>query len=118
MATASRFHLNFLRRRARVRARLAAAGQETPRLSVHRSLRHVYAQIIDDVTGTTLVASSDVIAKAKGTKTEQAKAVGAHIAELAKAKKITAVRFDRSGFRYHGRVAALADAAREAGLSF
>ena len=113
----SSVRLNFLRRR--IRARASLAGNKTvPRLSVHRTLRHMYAQIIDDVTGTTLVSSSDKQVKASGTKTATAKEIGLHLAGLAKAKKISNVRFDRGAFKYHGRVAALADGAREGGLSF
>ena len=108
-------HQSFLRRRARTRASLAQ-NQALPRLSVHRSLRHISAQVIDDLSGTTLAAFTDT--EAKGDKTERAEAVGTKIAELALDKKITAVRFDRGAYRYHGRVAALADAARKAGLTF
>lgn len=89
-----------------------------PRLCVFRSNANIYAQIIDDTTGTTLVATSDLKLKKKGTKSENAKKVGEDIAKLALAKKIEAVVFDRAGFAYHGRVKALADAAREAGLKF
>jgi large subunit ribosomal protein L18 len=117
MATSSTSHTTFLRRKARTRARIGRSI-ELPRLSVHRTLRHMYAQIIDDKTGTTLVSSNDAIVKATGTKTEIARAIGTHLAEQAKLKKITSVRFDRGAFQYHGRVAALASAAREAGLTF
>jgi len=113
----SLLHERFLRRRARTRAALAV-NQSIPRLSVFRSLRHISAQIIDDQTGRTLVAAGDVSLKATGTKTDVAKAVGKGIAELAASKKITAVRFDRGAHRYHGRIAALAEAARENGLQF
>ncbi len=106
-----------VRRKARTRAMLAE-HQEMPRLSVHRTLRAMYAQIIDDNTGTTLAATNSLVLKAKGTKTEQATAVGTKIAELAKAKSISAVRFDRGARRYHGRIAAVAEAARTAGLTF
>lgn len=110
-------HTNRIRRAARTRAVLARS-QELPRLSVHRTLRHVYAQIIDDKTGKTLASASDLTVKAKGNKTEVAKQVGAAIAEAAKTHKVTAVRFDRGSFKYHGRIAALAEAARENGLTF
>jgi large subunit ribosomal protein L18 len=88
-----------------------------PRLSVFRSGKFIYAQVIDDTVGLTLVAASDLKSK-KGTKTERAKAVGLQIAEMAKAKGITKVVFDRGGFLYRGRVATLADGAREGGLKF
>lgn len=96
---------------------------ERPRLCVYKSLRYIYAQIIDDTKGHTLVAASSLEPKLrktlKSTKdTEAAKAVGRLIAERALAKGIKKVVFDRGGYPYHGRVAALADAAREAGLEF
>ena len=112
--TSTAFH-NLVLRKNRTRAKLAA-NQEIPRLSVHRTLRAMYAQIIDDKKGVTLVAASDKALKATGTKTERARIVGTAIAKLAKEKKITAVRFDRGARKYHGRIAALADAAREEGL--
>lgn len=104
-------------RKQRTRAALAT-HKELPRLSVHRSLRGMYAQIIDDTTGTTLAAVSDRSLKASGTKTEKATLVGEAIGKLAIEKKIKTVRFDRGAFRYHGRVAAVADGARKAGLKF
>jgi large subunit ribosomal protein L18 len=96
---------------------------DRPRLCVYRSLNDIYAQIIDDEKGTTLVASSSIDHDLKTkvqklSKTEQAVEVGKNIAERAKAKKITEVVFDRGGYQYIGRVKALADAAREAGLKF
>ena len=92
---------------------------EAPRLAVYRSTKHIYAQIIDDVNGVTLVAASSLSLKLKnGGNVEAAKAVGAEIGKLAVAKGIENVVFDRSGYIYHGRVQALADAAREAGLKF
>jgi len=103
------------RRRNRVRVKISGTP-ERPRLAISRSLQRISAQIIDDTTGTTLVAASD--RGVTGTKTERATAVGKKIAELAAAKKITTVVFDRGGRQYHGRVAALAAAAREAGLQF
>ena len=106
-----------IRRKTRTRAGLAL-HQELPRLSVNRSLRSISAQIIDDLTGTTIAAVDDRVLKATGTKTDKARLVGAEIAKLAQSKKIKAVRFDRGGRRYHGRIAALADAARTAGLTF
>ena len=89
----------------------------SPRLSVFRSNQYIYAQVIDDNTGTTLVSSSDM-AVAKGTKTERAVAVGAEVAKATVAKGIKTVVFDRNGFKYTGRVKALADSAREGGLIF
>ncbi|MEK7139547.1 MAG: 50S ribosomal protein L18 [Patescibacteria group bacterium] len=103
------------RRRRRVRSQIAGTATR-PRLAVSRSLQHISAQLIDDATGVTLVAAHD--RGIKGTKTERAAAVGKKIAELAVAKKITVVVFDRGGRQYHGRVAALATAARENGLQF
>jgi len=112
------------RKKRQVRVRRKVRGcQERPRLCVFRSARHIYAQIIEDSTGTTLVAVSTACKdvgddlKACGN-VEAAKLVGKKIAERALAKNITQVVFDRNGFLYHGRVKALADAARETGLSF
>jgi large subunit ribosomal protein L18 len=104
------------RRHARIRARIAGTA-ERPRLSVYRSNTTIYAQIIDDVAGKTLCAASD-IKGGKGTKSESAKNVGAEVAKAALALGINTVVFDRGGFLYAGRVKALADAAREAGLTF
>jgi len=111
-----------IRRHLRVRKRVAGTN-ERPRLSIFRSNIHIYAQVIDDATSQTLVAASTKDAKLAAsltgkTKTERAKAVGQLIAERAKAAGIDKVVFDRGGFKYHGRVQALADAAREAGLNF
>ena len=105
------------RRHRRVRVRVAGTGQR-PRLSVFRSLHHLYAQLIDDVTGRTLAAASTAQLKSSRKDVEAAAAVGRSIAEKAKAAGVTAAVFDRGGFLYHGRVKALADAAREAGLEF
>jgi large subunit ribosomal protein L18 len=96
---------------------------DRPRLSVFRSLNHIYAQIIDDSVGVTLASASTVIPDMKlevdsKKKTELAKLVGAQVAKEAMGKGITQVVFDRGGYRYHGRVKALADGAREAGLKF
>jgi large subunit ribosomal protein L18 len=88
-----------------------------PRLSVFRSNQYIYAQVIDDATHTTLVSASDMEAKT-GTKTERSVIVGADVAKASKAKGITAVVFDRNGFKYTGRVKALADSARASGLQF
>ncbi len=104
------------RRKFRVRKTVKSSGRL--RLSVHRSLANIFVQIIDDAKGETLAAASSLSLKAKGNKTEVAKQVGAAIAEAAKAKGISEVVFDRGSFRYHGRVKALADAAREGGLQF
>ncbi|GIW13502.1 MAG: 50S ribosomal protein L18 [Tepidiforma sp.] len=110
------------RRHLRVRKKVSGTPQR-PRLNVFRSAQHIYAQVIDDTTGHTLAAASDVepalAEQARGkTKTERAALVGTAIAERARAKGIEAVVFDRGGFLYHGRVRALAEAAREAGLGF
>lgn len=91
---------------------------ERPRLAVFRSTNHIYAQIIDDTSGKTLVAASTLNVKVEGTKTEAAKAVGESVAKKALEKGIEKVVFDRGGNLYHGRIKALADGAREAGLDF
>ena len=111
-----------MRRHARVRRRIGG-NAERPRLSVFRSLHHVYAQIIDDATGRTLVAASTrekSLAEGLGSNASASAAgkVGKIIAERAKAKGISSVVFDRGGYKYHGRIKALADAARGAGLEF
>ncbi len=105
-------------RHERLRKKVAGIP-ERPRLAIFRSLKHISAQVIDDSSGTTLVSAStqEKALKAKGNK-DGAKAVGAAIAQRAKSKGITKVVFDRGGFRYHGRVASLAEGAREAGLEF
>ena len=87
-----------------------------PRLSVRRSLKHIYAQLIDDGQGRTLAEASSISLKIPGATTEDAKAVGAALAERAKEQSIGAVAFDRNGRKYHGRLKALADAARKGGL--
>jgi large subunit ribosomal protein L18 len=92
-----------------------------PRLAVFRSLHHIYAQVIDDASGKTLAAASTVEKELRGskqTKTDEAKTVGRLLAERAKKAGVERVVFDRAGFRYHGRIKSLADAAREAGLEF
>jgi large subunit ribosomal protein L18 len=107
-----------LRRHKRVR-RVVSGTPDCPRLNVFRSNKQIYAQVIDDTTGRTLAASSSVVLKLEnGGNIEAAKKVGADIAEKCKALNIESVRFDRGGYVYHGRVQALADAAREAGLKF
>jgi large subunit ribosomal protein L18 len=104
-----------IRRTNRTRSRMFGTA-ERPRLSVHRSLKHIRAQIINDANGTTVVAVDD--SKLTGKKSERAAAVGKRIAEAGVAKGVTEVIFDRGPYRYHGRVKALADSAREAGLKF
>jgi large subunit ribosomal protein L18 len=110
------------RRKRHERIRLRLAGSvERPRLAVFRSLNHIYAQVIDDSTGRTLAAASSLesgVRGADGSKSENAKAVGRLIAERAKGAGVGQVVFDRAGYRYHGRVRSLAEAAREAGLEF
>jgi len=105
------------KRHRRVRKKVIGSP-ERPRLAVYRSNRHIYAQVIDDVAGRTLAAASSLVVSNGGDPKEQAKAVGQHVAEKAKAAGVTRVTFDRGGFRYHGRVQALADGAREGGLEF
>ena len=108
-----------LKKRVRIRKKVFGTP-ERPRLAVFRSNSHIYAQIVDDTTGTTIAAASTMTVKSeksKGSK-DTASKIGAEIAKLAQAKKISNVVFDRSGYLYHGRVKALADAAREAGLKF
>ena len=104
------------------RIRLHLAGTDSrPRLAVFRSINHIYAQVIDDTSGRTLAAASTVEKELRGskdTKSQEAAAVGKLIAQRAKAAGVERVVFDRAGFRYHGRIKSLADAAREAGLDF
>ena len=111
----------FAKRRHRVRSKLRSQVAGRPRLSVHRTGRHIYAQIIDDSKGSTLASAStlDKDVKAKNGSTSDAAAdVGKRVAEAAKKAGVTSVVFDRGGFLFHGRVKALADAAREGGLEF
>ena len=111
-------NISRVRRHARVRSKISGTP-ECPRLCVYRSNKNIEAQLIDDVNKVTLVASSSMSLKLEnGSNIDAAKAVGSDIAKKALAKKISTVVFDRGGFVYHGRVAALADAAREAGLKF
>ncbi|HEY0443660.1 MAG TPA: 50S ribosomal protein L18 [Candidatus Limnocylindrales bacterium] len=108
------------KRHVRIRLHLEGSGSR-PRLAVFRSINHIYAQVIDDATGKTLASASTVEKELRGskqTKTDEAKLVGRLVAERAKAAGVERVVFDRAGFRYHGRVRSLADAAREAGLEF
>ena len=111
----------FDRRRRRVRTALRARAAGKPRLTVHRSGKHIYAQVIDDAAGKTIVAAStldkDLKGKAGATR-DGAAVVGKALAERAKKAGVSAVVFDRGGFLFHGRVKALADAAREGGLEF
>ena len=108
-----------LRRAARVRLRLKKVGSGRPRLSVFRSSKNIYAQVIDDARGVTLAHASTLEEKsAKGADKDAAARVGALIAKRAMDKGVTEVVFDRGSYIYHGRIKALADAAREAGLSF
>ena len=110
----------FERRRRRVRTALKARAGGRPRLSVHRSGRHIYAQIIDDAAGRTIASASTLIkgSKGPGANVDAAAQVGKTLAEAAKKAGVTSVVFDRGGFLFHGRVKALADAAREGGLEF
>ena len=110
------------RRKLRIRKKVNGTA-ERPRLSVFRSSKHIYAQVIDDVAHQTLVTASTLDETIKGElsglkKTERAKKIGTAVAQRCKAKSIDKVVFDRNGYIYHGRVMALADAAREAGLKF
>ena len=108
------------KRHQRIRLHLAGDGSR-PRLAVFRSLNHIYAQVIDDTSGRTLAAASTVEKELRGskeTKSAEAAVVGRLIAERAKKAGVERVVFDRAGFRYHGRIKSLADAAREAGLDF
>ena len=112
------------RRRVHARVRMKVSGTpERPRLCIYRSSGHIYTQVIDDRSGTTLVSASSVDKETKksvkgGGNIASAKAIGKTIADRAKAAGISKVVFDRGGYKYHGRVKALADAAREAGLQF
>ena len=108
----------FDRRTRRVRSALRARASGKPRLSVHRSGRHIYAQVIDDAAGKTVAAASTLGAKKAGANVASAAEVGKQIAEAAKKAGVTTVVFDRGGYLFHGRVKALADAAREGGLEF
>ena len=110
-----------VKRATRTRTRLRALANGRPRLSVFRSAKNIYAHIIDDAQGVTLVAASSLEGekkKARGSDKDAAARVGKLVAERAKEKGVTDVVFDRGGYLYHGRVKALADAAREAGLNF
>jgi large subunit ribosomal protein L18 len=108
------------RRKLRIRKKVSGTP-ERPRLTVFRSAKHIYAQVIDDSQGRTLAHAStltETLRALEGNKSDAAKAVGAKIAELCKANNIEKVVFDRNGYRYHGRISALAQGARDAGLQF
>ena len=108
------------RRKLRIRNKVSGTA-ERPRMSVFRSAGHIYAQVIDDVLGTTLAHVSTLskeLKSEKGTKSDLAKAVGTSVAAALKAQGVDKVVFDRNGYMYHGRIKALADGAREGGLSF
>ena len=107
-----------LRRAQRVRSRLKAMSSGRPRLSVFRSAKNISAQIIDDAKGVTVAAASSLEGKGKGSDKDSAARIGKLIAERALQQGVTDVVFDRGGYIYHGRIKALADAAREAGLNF
>ena len=112
----NRIRLNRIKRHARVRAKVKGTT-ECPRLSVFRSINHIYAQLIDDTAGKTLASVSTLNIK-KGKKAEQAKEIGQKLAEQAKKLGIKKAVFDRGAYKFHGRVKALADGAREGGLKF
>ena len=117
----ARDHNLFERRKRRTRHRIMNAANGRPRLSIFRSGRHIYAQLMDDRAGATVAAASTNEMEEKPSKTwnmDAAKVVGKKIAERAKAKGVKQVVFDRGGYMYHGRVKALAEAAREGGLEF
>jgi large subunit ribosomal protein L18 len=110
-----------IKRKNRIRRKLSGTA-ERPRLTVYKSLKHIYVQVVDDASGKTLAFASslskELKARAEGDKKSDAKRVGALIAQKCKAAKVEAVVFDRNGFPYHGRIAAVAEAAREGGLRF
>ncbi len=106
-----------IRRHKRVRAKVIGSSNK-PRLCVFRSNSHIYGQLIDDSTGSTIVAASDIELKKKDAKTALSKEVGILLAKKAIEKNISQIVFDRGGYKYHGRVKALAEGAREAGLRF
>ncbi len=112
--------LSRLKRKARIRKKVSGTG-ERPRLTIYKSLKHIYAQVVDDTSGKTLAHASSLSKEFKegaeeGDKKADAKRVGQLIAQKCKAANVEAVVFDRNGFPYHGRIAAVAEAAREAGL--
>jgi large subunit ribosomal protein L18 len=105
------------KRKRRVRKNIFGT-EETPRVAVYRSNKHIYAQVIDDEDHKTLVSANDYEVNKKGTKSEIAEEVGKNLGKKAKSKKIKKVKFDRGGYKYHGRVKALADGLRSAGIKF
>ncbi|MGH7587039.1 MAG: 50S ribosomal protein L18 [Gemmatimonadota bacterium] len=108
-----------VRRRRHRRVRRRITGSEArPRLVVHRSLKNIAAQLVDDAQGKTILGVSSQSVRAQGTKIEQARATGKRLAELAREKGVQGIVFDRGGYIYHGRVKALAEGAREGGLHF
>jgi large subunit ribosomal protein L18 len=118
----SKAELRLVKRKARIRRKLSGTPAR-PRLSVYRSLNHIYAQVVDDANGKTVAFASSLSKELKGGSKEgdkkaDAKRVGKLIAQKCKAAQVEAVVFDRNGFPYHGRIAAVAEAAREAGLKF
>jgi large subunit ribosomal protein L18 len=120
MASVKEKHAKHRKRRLRIRRQLSGTA-ERPRLAVFRSDKHIYVQVIDDLAGKTLAAASTLSKELKGFeggKLDRAKAVGKLVAEKAKGAGVGKVVFDRGGFRYHGRIKAVADAARESGLDF
>ncbi len=106
-----------LKKKAKIRKKVQGSA-ERPRMTVFRSARHIYAQLVDDVTGNTLISVSSLTSEAKGKKAEIAKEIGALLGKEALSKNIKNVVFDRAGYLYHGRIKAIADGAREAGLNF
>lgn len=117
MTIIRKYRHNRIKRHVKVRSEISGSAKR-PRLAVFRSSAHIYVQLIDDVAGRTLAEASDIEVKDKLTKTDKAKLVGEKIAAAAKTAKVAAVVFDRGGFAYHGRVKALAEAARAGGLKF
>ena len=120
MSTARSRSASRQKRHSRLRLRVAGSA-ERPRLAVFRSINQIYAQVIDDASGRTIVSASSMeasVSGAVGTKTERAKQVGSLIGERAKAAGVDRVVYDRAGFKYHGRIRALAEGARESGLEF
>ena len=119
-STIAKKHASRVKRKTHIRVRVSG-DVERPRLSVYRSLNHIYAQVIDDTSGKTLAAASTLspeLKDGKGKKKELAKQVGKLVAKKCQEAKIAAVVFDRNGFMYHGRIAAVAEGAREGGLKF
>lgn len=115
MSVAKKVQRRTARRAKRVRSQFS---YDRPRVSVFRSAKNIYVQVIDDATGKTLLASSSLTVSAQGDKKAHAKAVGVDLAKRAQAQNIAEVFFDRGAYRYHGRVAALADGLREGGMVF